>query len=217
MSDLQLDRTQIAQLKAAFTRPLPGIEAQLQLAHKLRIQELERSKPDNDHKKAGVVVLIFAEGETLKTTLIARTTNPRDVHSGQISFPGGRIDSTDLSIEAGALRELHEEVGVAHDQIEMLGPLSEIYIPVSNFLVYPFVVYAQTPPQFTKQEGEVIDVLTPELNFFLDKRNIQYKQITVGQGFILEDVPCFDIDGHTLWGATAMIIGELIEVIRQLK
>lgn len=203
-------------LSERLKQPLPGREAQLRMAHPLRLEELERYKPRPTAKKAGVAALVFAEGEKMKITLIARTVNPRDKHSGQISFPGGRIEDTDANIEEGTMRELFEEVGVASHQVRMLGPLTELYIPVSQYLVHPFLVYADARPDFVKQDGEVIDILTPDLHYFLNRDNVQRKDIQIGQDFILQNVPYYDVHGHVLWGATAMIIGELTELIRQV-
>ena len=203
----------IEQLQNALQRPLPGRAAQLSMAHALRLQELEKVVLANDHKLAGVVMLIFAEGDKLKTTLIARNVNPRDVHSGQISFPGGRIETTDKSIEAGALRELHEEVGVAPHEVQVLGALTELYIPVSKFLVHPFVAYSPTRPQFIGQDTEVIQILTPDLDLFLSNEPPKRGKISLSNGYSLENVPYFDVEGHTLWGATAMILGEFRALI----
>jgi 8-oxo-dGTP pyrophosphatase MutT (NUDIX family) len=203
----------ITQLRSALRQPLPGRAAQIKMAHMLRLQELEQYKPTDEHKLAGVVLLIFPEQGVLKVVLIARSVNPRDVHSGQISFPGGRIETYDASIEAGALRELFEEVGVMPQQVEVLGALTEVYIPVSKFLVHPFVVYAPNSVQFTAQESEVISILTPELGYFLDTDNIKTKDMLVGDGYHLRDVPYFEVDGRALWGATAMILSEFRELV----
>ncbi len=204
----------ITKLRKLFTKPLPGRAAQLTMAHQLRVQELARYAPDNEHKQAGVVMLLFAEGDTLKTTLITRTTNPRDVHSGQVSFPGGRIEPTDASPQEGALRELEEEVGVTASQCEVLGALTQLYIPVSNFMVHPFVAFADRRPEFKAQDGEVVQILTPELAFFLDDSNINRKDITTSNGMILRDVPYFEVNGHIIWGATAMILGEFRVLVK---
>jgi 8-oxo-dGTP pyrophosphatase MutT (NUDIX family) len=213
---LNMTSDQITALRTAFSAPLPGLEAQLAMAHELRVQELERYIVASDHKIAGVVMLIFAEGGELKTTLITRTLNPRDVHSGQVSFPGGRIEADDLSYQQGALRELHEEVGVAPHEVEVLGALTPLYIPVSKFMVHPFVAYAPKRPVFSPQAGEVIHILTPTLTYFLDDANIRRKTMTVGSGYVLNDVPYFDVDGNTLWGATAMILGEFKALTKEM-
>jgi 8-oxo-dGTP pyrophosphatase MutT (NUDIX family) len=205
----------IEQLRYAFKQPLPGREAQIKMAHLLRLQELERYQVAENHLLAGVVLLIFSQNDTLKIALIARSVNPRDVHSGQISFPGGRIEADDPSIEAGALRELYEEVGVAPHEVEVLGALTKVYIPVSNFMVHPFVVYAPKPIQFTAQESEVISILTPDLGHFLDEANVRIKDMELPTGHQLSNVPYFEVEGRTLWGATAMILGEFRALVER--
>jgi 8-oxo-dGTP pyrophosphatase MutT (NUDIX family) len=207
----------IPMLKKALEGPLPGLEEQLKLAHDLRATELAHMRADEDSKVAGVVLLLFrAEDEQIKTVLIARSLNPRDVHSGQISFPGGRIEPKDKNIETGALRELYEEVGVAPHEVDVLGALTEVYIPISNFLVFPFVAYASKTPDFRAQETEVISILTPDLGLFLEPNQPERKEMTMSNGFKLGMVPYFDVEGHVLWGATAMMLGELRAVVRSM-
>lgn len=215
----------VSQLRQRLaTTPLPGEEAQFVMAHLGRERKLalDQTVMANAYRSAAVAVLIFAEGDqketdtaTLRVALIKRTAHPRDVHSGQVSFPGGSVDQADTSHEMAALRELHEEIGVPPTHVEVLGALTQLPIPVSKFIVYPFVLIATQPMHFVPQPGEVVEVLMPELGFFLDRQNKKQKDLTVQHGFVLPDVPYFDVQGHTVWGATAMILAELKATIEQ--
>jgi hypothetical protein len=112
-----------------------------------------------------------------------------------------------------ALREAHEEVGVSPLQVEILGRLTELYIPVSNFVVHPFVGVLLGPPDFTPQPGEVEAILTPSLTLFSQFENRKVTDLTVGQGIKLTGVPYFEVEGRAVWGATAMILSEFLEVM----
>jgi 8-oxo-dGTP pyrophosphatase MutT (NUDIX family) len=198
-------------------QPLPGLPAQLSMAHFLRVEEITRfAAKDLEYRDAGVAILIFPDPtDVLRVALIKRTAHPRDVHSGQVSFPGGRIESHESILE-GTLRELHEEVGVTADQVEVLGRLTELQIPVSKFLVHPLIVFTSAPPNFSHQPDEVEQILTPKLDWLIDSNNVQYKDITVYGGYLLHDVPYLEIEGHTVWGATAMMLGELRALLEEI-
>lgn len=113
-----------------------------------------------------------------------------------------------------ALREAMEETGVAPDQVEMLGPLTSLYIPVSNFEVHPFVGYTTTRPDFVLQQDEVDDIIEVPVSFLLDPGSIQTIDLTV-RNFQLKNVHCFKYEGHIIWGATAMMLNELVMVAKR--
>jgi 8-oxo-dGTP pyrophosphatase MutT (NUDIX family) len=133
------------------------------------------------------------------------------VHSGQISFPGGKVEKSDLSMSHTALREAHEEVGVVPNTVELIGSLTKLYIPPSNFDVYPIVGVTNTTPKFITNQ-EVYKLLEVDLDTLLSKDTLGYKTITHRDGneFI---VPCFHIQDEIVWGATAMILSEFMDVI----
>ncbi|MEL6945207.1 MAG: CoA pyrophosphatase, partial [Bacteroidota bacterium] len=132
---------------------------------------------------------------------------------GQIAFPGGKQEATDLDFEMTAVREAEEEIGVSANDITILGALTDLYIPVSNFMVYPYVGYLPYVPQFTKQQSEVVEVLEIALLDLQNPNNQKKKEINLAQGIRLKDVPYFDIQAKTIWGATAMMLSEFLEVI----
>lgn len=205
--------TFIEQLREKLAGTLPGQEAQFKMAFKRRAEELRLNpSPPPDAKVASVLNLLHYHEGAWRTLLIQRSANPRDRHSGQVSFPGGRYEESDLNLTNVALRETHEEVGVSPLQVEVLGRLTELYIPVSNFVVHPFVGLLLGPPDFRPQPGEVEMILTPPLTVFSQPKNRKMADLTVGQGITLKDVPYFDVEGRMVWGATAMILSEFLEL-----
>lgn len=206
----------IEHLRRRLAESLPGKEAQLKMAFSRRIEELRLNPlPPSDAKVACVLNLLhWREGEW-RTLLIQRTTNPRDRHSGQVSFPGGRYEESDDDLTSVALRETHEEVGVSPLQVEVLGRLTELYIPVSNFVVHPFVGVLLGEAEFVPHAGEVEAILTPPLKTFSQAENRKMADLTVGQGITLKGVPYFDVEDRKVWGATAMILSEFLEVMKE--
>lgn len=206
--------TFIEELRERLARPLPGMEAQYKMAFARRAEELRRNPvPPPDARVACVLNLLHRHEGQWRTVLIQRTENPRDRHSGQVSFPGGRYEERDGDLVNVALRETHEEVGVSPLEVEVLGCLTELYIPVSNFVVYPFVGVLHGPPDFSPQAGEVESVLTPPLTLFVQPENRKMTDLMLAQGITLKGVPYFDVEGRTVWGATAMILSEFLEVM----
>lgn len=205
----------IQSLKEALKQPLPGREAQFRMAHVGRRAYMEAPA---DARKAGVLVLLFPEKDDWHVALMERSShNPNDRHGGQISFPGGSFDpENDPSLLHTALREAHEEMGIEPKEAEVLGALTDLYIPVSNFHVFPFVACLRTAPVFVPQEEEVSAILTAPISFFTDEKSVQITELVLGGNFVLKDVPCFMVEGRVMWGATAMIMSELTAVFAGL-
>lgn len=201
-------------LRLRLAGPLPGREAQYKMATLRRIQELgSLLLPPPDAKVACVLNLLHWTDDGWRTVLIQRVDHPRDRHGGQVSFPGGRWEESDDALANVALRETEEEIGISPQQVEILGQLTDLYIPVSNFLVHPFVGVLTGPPVFSPQPGEVEAVLTPPLSVFQSPENRKRTDLTLNQGITLKEVPYFDVDGRIVWGATAMIMSEFLELI----
>lgn len=205
----------IQSLKEALKQPLPGREAQFRMAHVGRRAYMEAPA---DARKAGVLVLLFPEKDDWHVALMERSShNPNDRHGGQISFPGGSFDpENDSSLLHTALREAHEEMGIEPKEAEVLGALTDLYIPVSNFHVFPFVACLRAAPVFVPQEEEVSAILTAPISFFTDEKSVQITELVLGGNFVLKDVPCFMVEGRVMWGATAMIMSELTAVFAGL-
>ena len=159
----------------------------------------------NLNNAAVMICLIEKEGDVV-FPLIKRTQHDLDHHSGQISLPGGKQDGSE-TLESTALRELEEEIGLSTDHLDILGPLSSLPIPVSGFLVFPFVSIFRGTPKYTlnKMEAESIfevtlsDLLSPEV-----------RQETLHKDKI---IPYFNSHNERVWGATAMILSEFPEVL----
>ncbi len=165
--------------------------------------------PPETARDAGVLMLLYPREEEVYTVFIRRAGRiEQDKHKGQISFPGGKREKIDPDMAASAVRETEEEIGVARQQIRVLRELTPLYIPVSNFLVHPFLGIAEERPSFTLQPEEVDGILEVPLRHILDPAKQQLTDITIHSGFTLRDVPYYHLDGQIVWGATAMILSE---------
>jgi 8-oxo-dGTP pyrophosphatase MutT (NUDIX family) len=201
----------IRDIETKLQAPLPGLAAHYKMSHVTR--KYYREPPD-DARIACVLALFYPKNEDSHIVFIERdSSNPNDRHKGQISFPGGKYEEFDLSFEKGALREAEEEIGVNSKDIKVLGALTELYIPVSNFLVYPFVGFMDYRPEFVPQIGEVQSIIEVPFEEFKKPDIIRKTNLKVSQNMTLKDVPYFNLNGRTLWGATAMMMSELLEVI----
>ena len=195
---------------------LPGESSQVKMSPPFRLELMELHKEaKKTSKKAGVLILFYPN--SLKQThlvLILRKTY-EGVHSAQVGFPGGRLERHDISIEYTAVRETFEEVGVPIHNIKILKALTELYIPPSNFTVYPFLGIAGITPEFKIQEDEVEEVIEVPLSNFLNETNIIKTSVSTSYKINVE-VPAFQIKGHIVWGATAMMLCELKDLLKQV-
>ena len=162
-------------------------------------------------KRAAVCISLERHQGDWKIPLIRRNTYP-GVHSGQISLPGGKIEENELPYTA-ALREFEEEMGVSTQSFMPLGKLSNVYIPPSNFYVYPFLTYNLSLHRFNPDPSEVVEVIYLNIMDLIDDESIQLRPVKV-QDKIWE-VPCYLCEGHTVWGATALILSELAELCKK--
>lgn len=201
----------IENLKKRHQQGLPGREHQLRMAAIARRQLFDA--PDTA-RKAAVLVLLFPKNGIWHVILTERIGNPKDPHSHQISFPGGSVDDTDVDLEATALRETYEEIGIKPSLIHIIGAMTDLYIPVSNFHVHPFLAWTKHPPQYIKQETEVKHVIEAPIPILEDINNHKSKEIYMNKMFGLNTVPYFDVEGKMVWGATAMMLSELLELIK---
>jgi 8-oxo-dGTP pyrophosphatase MutT (NUDIX family) len=139
-----------------------------------------------------------------------RNTYP-GVHSGQISFPGGQKEDVDGDLIATALREADEELGINQLDVEVLGALTEVYIPPSNFLVEPIVGLQNERPSFKADATEVHSILEVPFSAFLKSENFKTSKVEA-RGYTLE-VPSYHVHNEVVWGATAMMISELTHLL----
>ena len=198
----------VAALSRNISSGLPGESAQLKMApaHRLSSAEYVRIQL---HRTGCVLALLFPEKLTgeAKIVLIHRTSSD-SVHGGQISFPGGKQEEQDASLLHTALRETEEEIGVISSTVKIIGALTELYIPPSNFLVHPFIGYVEEEPVFIPSEREVNKIITPFLNFFSNPENVHREKFASARGFEV-DAPYYALNEYKIWGATAMMISEI--------
>lgn len=197
-------------LKQRLDEPLPGEEAQMKMASQFRrariLEELDKRKA----RLGSVLISLYPHEDDIYTVLMKRPSY-KGVHSGQVSFPGGKHEDGDDDLFETALREAHEEVGIVPDQVSIVGTLSELYIPPSNFLVLPVIGTLKERPNLVPDAHEVESILEVPLRRFFEKDILKEGEIPVGNGYHIKS-PYFDIDDHVVWGATAMIISELKDI-----
>ncbi len=201
----------ITHIKLLLGKPLPGIKAhQLMLPSGRELDIYPEDFPDV--KQSAVLFLLFRTEEGVSTCLIKRPDSMKD-HAGQYAFPGGKYELTDPSVEYTALRESKEEVGIAPGNVHLLGQLSPLYISVSQFLISPVVGYCPVQPQFTLNPSEVESLILVPIASFLDEKSISEMETETQTGKLT--VPCYSINGEVIWGATAMIISEFIQMLEK--
>ena len=195
---------------------LPGEAVQFKMAPIDRLRELKRQAMEIDKaRRAGVMALFYPtnEFETNLILILRKTYN--GIHSAQVSFPGGKIEKTDRSIEDAALRETEEEVGVPRNNIAIIKKLTEIYIPPSNFFVQPFLGIIPNTPKFVIEKREVEALIEVNLNSFMDERCVTTQILSTSYATDME-VPAFNLNGHIVWGATAMVLNEVRELLQRV-
>lgn len=202
----------VQKLKDRIKQSLPGQEAQYLMApqHRSRV-EIETLKV-TDYRPSAVMIL-FCEDENGSVFIpLTERMSYNGAHSGQISLPGGKFDLPDKDLEETAIRECYEEIGIR--DLEIMGKLTEIYIPVSKFLVHPYLaICTQKNPVMTIQEREVKSIVKLNIETLLKAETIETGRIEAMHDMIVS-APWFNINGHKVWGATAMILSELKELIR---
>lgn len=205
----------VKRLQDALSRPLPGLDAQLRMAPNPRVGWDPFKVPEGTRDGAALI-LIYPHNDTIHLPLTVRGSGLRN-HTGQVSLPGGRVDEGE-SIEAAAIREAEEEIGVPRESVQLLGRLTPLHIPVSRFLLHPVVGFVPSRPVFNRAEWEVARIIEPALRQLRDpatvKREIQTRM--AGNQSVAVDVPFFDIESEKVWGATAMVLAEFCAILPDL-
>ncbi len=192
---------------------LLAIDAHIKMAPLERITYLkDKSYTENEPKNAAVLILVYPKNHIAHLALIVRNTYP-GVHSSQISFPGGKEELEDETLEFTALRETEEEVGVQMNKVKIIRQCSKIYIPPSNFLVTPYLGFSNENLQFIPNPEEVQRVLELPIHQLLDDKTIVQTKMTTSYATDI-DVPAFLVENFLIWGATAMILNELKELFK---
>lgn len=191
--------------------PLPGEEAQLRLAPMQR-KSLNAYQDQIPQAKKAAVMALFENRNGQAQLIVTRRKDYPGVHSGQISLPGGKREKEDQDFLATALRETHEEIGVAPQFIAVAGALSQLYIPPSNFLVYPYLGFARQNLELVPEEAEVETIHSVPVSKLLEAGTLQQTTVKAGRNVNLK-APAFVVDDLVIWGATAMILSEVVAII----
>lgn len=193
---------------------LPGERAHVEMApiHRPLPQEARKW---TDTRFSGVLILIYPEADKLNTALMRRP-DYGGVHSGQISFPGGRKEDSDRDIIHTALREAEEEMNIRQDEVQVIGSLSDLYIPPSKSLVTPVLGFAEKKPDFRREEREVAEIIEADLFDILSDEYFQNTEV-VTSSYLMKEVPAIIYSGFTIWGATAMMMNELKWLMREFR
>jgi 8-oxo-dGTP pyrophosphatase MutT (NUDIX family) len=201
-------------IRARLEIDLPGIEAHRKAmpadrdpGPRYRFDELRNPK------SSSVLIMLFEDPDGRVCFPLMERQDYGGVHSGQVSLPGGRREKHDSSLIATALRETEEELGVSATQVEVLGEMSRLYIPPSNYLVTPVVGYVSENPRFRKEPREVKEIFTVKLDHLLDDSYLKTTDLHV-RGEVFNDIPYFHLENRIVWGATAMILSELAHILR---
>jgi len=192
---------------------LLSTDAHAKMAPLERISYLnEENYLNKNPRKAAVLMLFYPKNKMTHLALIVRNSYP-GIHSSQIGFPGGKVEEFDINLEATALRETHEEVGIHPEKVKIIKTFSEIYIPPSNFLVAPFMGISHEELFFIPDLEEVKSVLEFSIVDFLDEKSITKVKMSTSYATDIE-VPAFMVEKYVVWGATAMMMSELKETIK---
>ena len=197
-----------ARVRAALNDPGPRPDAHTALAPRPRSGWQAGVIPPGS-RLAAALVLLYPIGHRVHLVL-TRRAGTLDQHAGQVSLPGGAVDG-DETVEGAALREAREEIGLETADLRIIGQLSALYIPVSNFALHPVVAVSDTRPTLVPAAAEVAYILEIPLDELRDPERLRQGQRWRGDDTIT--VPYFELHGERVWGATAMVLGELLHLL----
>lgn len=202
-------KNEIEILTQALTRPLPGVDAQRRMSPSVRFTGSKRYN-EAEARISSVLILLYKKGLEWYVPLIQRPKYD-GAHSGQISFPGGKYEEGDVSHLDTALREAYEEIGIDRHELSFVRQLSSLYIPNSNFIVYPQVCITESEPVFVPDCREVETIIEVPVRQMLSPATI-HRFVRNINGVVV-DAPFYKVDNHIIWGATAMITSEFLSLL----
>lgn len=200
----------IEKLKYQLKQELPGEKAQQIMLPSLRLNKNSNEPPI----KSSVLILLYPFDNDIYTVLTKRAEY-NGVHSSQISFPGGKYEDIDKNLIHTALRETYEEIGVNPDLINIIGQISPVYIPVSNYIAQPFIGYTTVKPNFKIDNFEVKSIINVKISELQQTKNKKIGNFTVKNKKI--EAPYFNAYGYKIWGATAMVLSEFLKIVKQVQ
>jgi len=177
---------------------------------KMDIKAIEKNNP----RESSVLIWLYPKGDEIFTRLIQRAKSEK-VHGGQVAFPGGKYETTDKDLWRTALREAQEEIGLPPQKVCKAGALSPVYIPPSNFWVHPFVGFSHSDMPVLIDPLEVQRTIDLNIQTLLDPSIKEEKLIVHSYSKTGEKTPYYNVQGYTVWGATAMILSELEALLRR--
>ena len=193
---------------------LGGFHSHKKMIPKERINysfnKIEQLKP----KKAAVLALFYPDLNNDTNFLLTLRASYGGTHASQISFPGGKFELSDVNLENTALRETFEEVGIKSNLIKIKKQMSDTFIPPSNFLVRPYIGIHYKTPVFTHNH-EVEQIIEVKLSDLLNDETITTKNLSTSYMKNI-DVPCYKLNNYTVWGATAMMLSEIKDLLKSL-
>lgn len=200
-------------LEKRVQNPMPGEIAHDRMKPKLPNGAPVRMKHATPPRKGGVLILLYEDQGVVRFPLIQRPSY-EGIHSGQMALPGGRYEEFDKDQFKTALRETNEEIGVDDNNVEIIGSLSEFFVAASNYMVLPVIGKIDHKPEFIPEPREVDEIVTPPVSHLIDPARLKEKEIVVRNGFRMV-CPYFDLEGRTVWGATAMMLSELVDILQE--
>lgn len=203
----------LKRIEEGLKNELPGINAHQLMIHLNRPIDVKSIEDLGTYRRSSVAIIFYQNKEQIEFILIQRPEYEGN-HGGQISFPGGKSELSDLSEEFTARRETLEEIGVVITELHLIGQLSDVFIPISKFIVQPFMYWLDEIPKFIPDAREVSEVLTVQILHLLEDSKVKSTTIKLGSGIIMKNVPYFDLNSKIVWGATALILSELKQILK---
>jgi len=208
-------RESITALKDITANQLPGEQAHADLMPVNRPFSSEVQRNSEGFRHSAVAIVLYEYRNELMSLLIQRPTY-EGVHSRQIAFPGGKRDPEDPTIEHTARRECMEEIAIPMETLNLVGTMTDVYIPVSKFIVTPHLFTVDSLPELIPDAREVEEIIPFQLSRLLDEDSIQFTDMQFRNGFKQKNVPYFAIENRVVWGATGMILSELRTILREI-
>lgn len=193
---------------------LSGIDAHFEMAPIERKLILKQLKIPNNAKKSAVLAIFYPDDNNEVVFILTKRSSYNGTHSKQISFPGGKFEESDIDVKNTALRETEEEIGIKINNFQVIKKLSPVYIPPSNFIVSPFLAILNSKPSL-KKNYEVDKILKIKLSELLSDKSLSKAYVKSSKNTQIE-APCFLLENHIVWGATAMMLNEIKLLIKRL-
>lgn len=207
------------ELSYLLEQPLPGDDSHIKMSPYKRANASLILKSNKKPNMASVLLLLYLDcNDNIMFPLIKRT-NYRGTHGGQISLPGGKLENNE-SLKNTAIRETEEEIGVNKNSIKLLGKLTQVYTPPSNFLITPFVGFVNKKPKYFINKREVDFVFDVNIKDLIDDSSVKTKKIPITK-YEKENMyikaPYYDLENQIVWGATALILSEFKDILLNSK